>query len=445
MPKKASPRRSPRKAKKTSVVNLRFNDIPTQWYNILPDLPVPLPPPQDPQKGPSRLQNLPNLMIGECLKQEFSTERWIDIPGGVLDLYAKAGRPRPLFRATNLEKRLGTPARLYYKGEFMSPTGSHKVNTALAQCWYAKRQGFERVTTETGAGQWGTALAYAAAVTGLKCTVFWVRSVFNWKKDRLSFMKLLGADVYASPSPVTEVGKALYDQNPEHVGSLGIAISEGLEDSQKDPKATYCLGSVLNHVLMHQSIIGLEAKKQFALFDDYPDIVISCLGGGSNFGGFALPFVADVLKKGKKTKFIASQSEVAPNLQGKYEYDFADYAEMTPMLKMYTLGHKTDMEPVKGDGLRYHGCSPILSLLRNKGYIDTIAYPRDEKHVFEAAKMFMEAEGWLPAPESAYSVCCAIDEAIKCRESGKKKTIAFNISGHGFLDISGYRAVLGLE
>jgi tryptophan synthase beta chain len=212
----------------------------------------------------------------------------------------------------------------------MSPTGSHKVNTALAQCWYAKRQGFERVTTETGAGQWGTALAYAAAVTGLKCTVFWVRSVFNWKKDRLSFMKLLGADVHASPSPITEVGKALYDQNPEHVGSLGIAISEGLEDSQKDPKATYCLGSVLNHVLMHQSIIGLEAKKQFALFDDYPDIVISCLGGGSNFGGFALPFVADVLKKGKKIKFIASQSEVAPNLQGKYEYDFADYAEITP-------------------------------------------------------------------------------------------------------------------
>jgi len=445
MPKKASPRRSPRKAKKTSVVNLRFNDIPTQWYNILPDLPVPLPPPQDPQEGPSRLQNLPNLMIGECLKQEFSTERWIDIPGGVMDLYAKAGRPRPLFRATNLEKRLGTPARLYYKGEFMSPTGSHKVNTALAQCWYAKRQGFERVTTETGAGQWGTALAYAAAVAGLKCTVFWVRSVFNWKKDRLSFMKLLGADVHASPSPITEVGKALYDQNPEHVGSLGIAISEGLEDSQKDPKATYCLGSVLNHVLMHQSIIGLEAKKQFALFDDYPDIVISCLGGGSNFGGFALPFVADVLKKGKKIKFIASQSEVAPNLQGKYEYDFADYAEITPMLKMYTLGHKTDMEPVKGDGLRYHGCSPILSLLRNKGYIDTIAYPRDEKRVFEAAKMFMEAEGWLPAPESAYSICCAIDEAIKCRESGKRKTIAFNISGHGFLDISGYRAVLGLE
>ncbi len=427
-----------------SMVNLGPQDLPTRWYNIIPDLPEPLPPPQDPPDGPSRVKNLPNLMIGECLKQEFSQERWIDIPAEIMDLFAKAGRPRPLFRATNLEKRLQTPARLYYKGEFFSPTGSHKVNTALAQCWYAKQQGFERVTTETGAGQWGTALSYAAAVTGLKCTVFWVRSVYNWKKDRLSFMKLLGAEVYASPSPETEFGRSLYEKDPNHVGSLGIAISEGLEDSQKDPRATYSLGSVLNHVLMHQTIIGLEAQKQFALFDDYPDLVISCLGGGSNFGGFALPFIADVLKKGKKTRFIAAQSQVAPNLQGQYTYDFADYAEITPMLKMYTLGHKADMKPVKGDGLRYHGCSPILSLLRHQGVIETVAYPADERHVFENAKLFMETEGWLPAPESAYSICSAIDEAIKCRESGEKKAIAFNISGHGFLDIPGYRDVLGI-
>jgi len=426
-------------------VNLSVEDIPHQWYNIMPDLPEPLPPPKDPEKGESRLKNLPNLMIGECLKQEMSTDTWIDIPEEIRNLYAQAGRPRPLFRALSLEKKLGTPARMYYKSEFFSPTGSHKVNTALAQCWYAKQQGFERVTTETGAGQWGTALSYASAVTGMKCTVFWVRSVYNWKADRLAFMKLLGADVYASPSPMTEFGKTLYDKNPDHVGSLGIAISEGLEDSSKDPKATYCLGSVLNHVLIHQSIIGLETKKQFEKFDDYPDLVISCIGGGSNFGGFALPFVADVLKKGKKIKFIAAQSQVAPNLQGKYEYDFADYAETTPMLKMCTLGHKTDMEPIKGDGLRYHGCSPIISLLRNKGYIDTIAYPGDEKHVFEYAKLFMEAEGWLPAPESAYSVCCAIEEALKCKESGEKKVIAFNISGHGFLDIPGYKTVLGIK
>jgi tryptophan synthase beta chain len=428
-----------------NMVNLRHDEVPTRWYNIMPDLPEPLPPPKDPDEGPSRIENLPNMMIGECLQQEFSPERWIDIPGGVMDLYSKAGRPRPLFRATNLEKRLDTPARLYYKSEFFSPTGSHKVNTALAQCWYAKKQGFDRVTTETGAGQWGTALAYAAAVTGLRCTVFWVRSVYNWKQDRLSFMRLLGADIHASPSPITKVGSALYEENREHVGSLGIAISEGLEDAAGDPKATYALGSVLNHVLMHQTIIGQETQKQFEIFDDYPDVVISCLGGGSNFGGFALPFVGDVLTKGEKIQFIASQSEVAPNLQAPYEYDFADYAGMTPMLKMCTLGHKTDMEPIKGDGLRYHGCSPIVSFLRHKGYIDTVAYPEDERHVFENAKFFMESEGWLPAPESAYSVCCAIDEAIKCRESGEGKTIAFNVSGHGFLDIPGYRSVLGLE
>lgn len=430
---------------KNNMVNLKFDEVPNQWYNIIPDLPEPLPPPMDPEEGPSRIQNLSNLMTGECLNQEFSMVNRIDIPDEIMDLYSKAGRPRPLFRATNLEKRLDTPARLYYKSEFFSPTGSHKVNTALAQCWYAKKQGFNRVTTETGAGQWGTALSYAAAITGLKCTVFWVRSVYNWKEDRLFFMKLLGADVYASPSPMTEFGKTLYDKNPEHVGSLGIAISEGLEDSGNDPEATYCLGSVLNHVLMHQTIIGLETQKQFEIFDDYPDVMIACLGGGSNFGGFTLPFVGDVLKKGKKIQFIAAQSQVAPNLQGKYEYDFADYAEITPMLKMYTLGHKIDMEPIKGDGLRYHGCSPILSLLRNKGYIDTIAYPGDEKHVFEYAKIFMETEGWLPAPESAYAVCCAIEEALKCKESGEKKVIAFNVSGHGFLDIPGFREVMDLK
>ncbi|MBA7516164.1 Tryptophan synthase beta chain [subsurface metagenome] len=430
---------------KNNMVNLKFDEVPNQWYNIIPDLPEPLPPPMDPEEGPSRIQNLANLMTGECLNQEFSTENRIDIPDEIMDLYSKAGRPRPLFRATNLEKRIDTPARLYYKSEFFSPTGSHKVNTALAQCWYAKKQGFKRVTTETGAGQWGTALSYAAAITGLKCTVFWVRSVYNWKEDRLFYMKLLGADVYASPSPMTEFGKTLYDKNPEHVGSLGIAISEGLEDSGNDPEATYCLGSVLNHVLMHQTIIGLETQKQFEIFDDYPDVMIACLGGGSNFGGFTLPFVGDVLKKGKKIQFIAAQSQVAPNLQGKYEYDFADYAEITPMLKMYTLGHKVDMEPIKGDGLRYHGCSPIISLLRNKGYIDTIAYPGDEKHVFEYAKIFMETEGWLPAPESAYAVCCAIEEALKCKESGEKKVIAFNVSGHGFLDIPGFRTVMDLK
>jgi len=426
----------------TRQVNIALSEMPTQWYNILPDLPEPLPPPMDPEGGPSRIANLPKMMIGECLKQEFSQDRWIDIPPGIQDLYAQAGRPRPLFRAMNLEKRLGTPARMFYKSEFFSPTGSHKVNTALPQAYYAKQEGFERLTTETGAGQWGTALAYAASLMGLKCTVYWVRAVHDWKADRKSLMELFGAEVFASPSQRTKSGKALFDKNPKHPGSLAIAISEGLEDSLADPKATYSLGSVLNHVLLHQTIIGLETKKQFAKLGEYPDVVISCLGGGSNFGGFAIPFLHDVLVEKKKIKFIAAQTQSTPNLQGEYRYDFADHAEMTPMLKMMTLGHKIEPPPIKGDGLRYHGCSPILSLLRHKGYIDTVAYPIDEKYVFERARTFIQCEGYIPAPESAYSVAAAMDEAEKCKKTGEKKVIAFNVSGHGFLDLPGYREVL---
>jgi tryptophan synthase beta chain len=424
---------------------LDVDELPTRWYNVVPDLPEPLPPPKDPEDGPSRIEQLPNMMIGECLKQEFSTDSWIDIPEGLRQLYLQAGRPRPLFRALSLEKALGTPARLYYKSEFYSPTGSHKVNTALAQAYYAREQGFERLTTETGAGQWGNALAYATALTGLKCTVYWVRAVYKWKAARLGFIKMLGGEVYASPSDRTESGRKLYEQNPDHPGSLGIAISEGLEDSKNDPKAAYCLGSVLNHVLLHQTVIGLETQRQFEKAGVYPDLVISCLGGGSNFGGFALPFMGDVLTKGKKIQFIAAQSQAAPNLQGEYRYNFADHAEITPMLKMCTLGHKAVLEPIKGDGLRYHGCSPIISLLRHHGYIDTIAYPQDEKRVFETAMRFVRSEGFLPAPESAYSVCCAIEEALKCKETGEDKVIAFNVSGHGFMDMEGYREVLGIE
>ena len=430
--------------KEKRQVTLPPEEMPRKWYNILPDLPEQLPPPQDPETGESRIKALPEVLLGECLKQEFSTERWIDIPEDLIELYMQAGRPRPMFRALSLEKRLGTPARMYYKGEFFSPTGSHKVNTAIAQSFYAREEGYERVTTETGAGQWGTALAYGASLAGLKCTVFWVRAVYNWKADRRSLMEMYGAEVHASPSDKTDVGRSLFEKNPNHNGSLGIAISEGLEDAKKDKKAIYCLGSVLNHVLMHQTIIGLETKKQFEIFGDYPDLVISCIGGGSNFGGFAIPFLHDVLKEGKKTKFIAAQSQVSPNLQGEYRYDFADYAEQTPLLKMYTLGHKIEMGPIKGDGLRYHGCSPILSLLRNKGYIDTIAYPQDEKKVFDLAKIFLQTEGYLPAPESAYSIACAIEEALKCKETGEEKVIAFNVSGHGFLDMPGFREVMGL-
>jgi tryptophan synthase beta chain len=258
-------------------------------------------------------------------------------------------------------------------------------------------------------------------------------------------MELLFADVYPSPSDKTKYGRKLIETDPDHPGSLGIAISEGIEDALGDEKAAYCLGSVLNHVLLHQTINGLETQKQFEVFEDYPDIMISCLGGGSNFGGFVLPFVGEVLRKEKKIKFIAAQSQAAPNLQGEYRYDFADVAGLTPMLKMYTLGHETKMEPIRGDGLRYHGCSPLLSLLRHHDLIDTVAYPTDEKKIFEAARIFFRTEGFLPAPESAYSVACAIDEAIKAREEGKKKVIAFNVSGHGFLDMEGYKDVLKLS
>ena len=424
-------------------INLQPEEIPTRWYNILPDLAKnlePLPPPQGEQ-----VENLPKMMMSTCLEQEFCDQTWIDIPKELLEIYSKVGRPRPLFRATNLEKKLGTPAKLFYKSEFFSPTGSHKVNTALAQAYYAKKLGIKRLTTETGAGQWGTALAYACSLTDLECTVYWVRAVHDWKHERRAFMKMLGAEVYASPSNKTEAGKSLYEKNHKHPGSLSIAISEGLEDSFNDSQASYSLGSVLNHVLTHQTIIGLETQKQFEKIDMYPDIMISCLGGGSNFGGFTLPFLGEVINKKKKIRFVAAQTQSSPNLQGEYKYDHADHAEMTPQLKMYTLGHKTEFKPVIGDGLRYHGCSPILSLLRNHGLIDTIAYPIDEKYVFEKAMLFMQTEGWLPAPESAYSIACAIDEAMKCKRTGEEKVIAFNISGHGFLDINGYKEVLGVK
>ncbi|MEW5994461.1 MAG: TrpB-like pyridoxal phosphate-dependent enzyme [Candidatus Zixiibacteriota bacterium] len=428
-------------------VNLTPEDIPRQWYNLVGDLPagMEMPPPRDPEEGPSRIERLPKILVEECLRQEMSRDTWIDIPEEVMALYQQIGRPRPLFRAKRLEQRLHTPARLYWKGELFSPTGSHKVNTAIAQAFYAKQQGFERVTTETGAGQWGSALALGASLNDMKCTVFWVRAVYGWKPERKNLMELLFADVNASPSDKTEYGRKLFEVDPDHPGSLGIAISEGIEDSLGDDNAAYCLGSVLNHVLLHQTVNGLETRKQFEIFDDYPEVMISCLGGGSNFGGFVLPFVGDVLTKGKKIRFIAAQSEAAPNLQGEYRYDFADVAELTPMLKMYTLGHKRQMEPIRGDGLRYHGCAPIISLLRHHGLIETVAYPTDEKKVFEAARTFFQTEGFLPAPESAYSVACAVDEAIKAREEGKERVVAFNVSGQGLLDMQGYKDVLGLS
>ncbi len=424
------------------LIQIPPDEMPSSWYNILPDLPEPLPPPVDPEEGEPRLKMLKEVLLKHCLEQEESSERWIKIPEGILELYEQAGRPRPLIRARRLEERLKTPARLYYKAEFYSPTGSHKVNTALAQAYYAQEEGYERLSTETGAGQWGTALAYAANLAGLELVIYWVRAVHEWKHERRGFMKTYNALVRASPSNHTEVGRSLLQEDSKHPGSLGIAVSEGLEEARRDPGTIYCLGSVLNHVLTHQTIIGLETKMQMEMVDDYPDVMISCLGGGSNFGGFVLPFVADALG-GRRIRFIATQSEAAPNLQGEYRYDYADHAELTPMLKMYTLGHKKEMRPIRADGLRYHGAAPIISLLRHEGYVDTIAYPADERYVFERTQTFIGAEGFLPAPESAYSVAGAIDEALRCKESGEEEVIAFNISGHGLLDIEAYREKLG--
>lgn len=422
-------------------ISLPIDEMPTTWYNILPDLPEPLPPPKEPDEGPSRLKFLSKTMIGECLKQESSSQRWVPIPEEVRTLYTQMGRPRPLYRARRLEKYLRLKkTRIYYKREDLSPTGSHKTNTAIAQAYFAAKEGKGTVVTETGEGQWGTALAYAARLLDLECVVFWVRSVYDWKYDRRTMMKLFGATVHASPSEKTRIGREILAKNPKHPGSLGIAVSEGLEYTEKSEKRVYCLGSVLNHVLMHQSIIGLETIKQFEMVDDNPDLIVACLGGGSNFGGIALPFVGEVLKKKRECEFLASQSMAAPNLvQGQYIYDFADVAEHTPLLKMYTLGHKTEMPPIKADGLRYHGAAPIISLLRNHGIVKATAYPTDEKAAFEAAKIFLQCEGWLIAPESSYAVRATIDEALKNEKAGEEKVICMNISGHGFLDISAYR------
>jgi tryptophan synthase beta chain len=427
-------------------INLPIDELPTKWYNITPDLPAPLPPPKEPETGSSRMEFLGKTMVHECLRQEMSNERWIPIPEEIRELYIQAGRPRPLYRARRLEKHLGLKrVRLYYKREDLSPTGSHKVNTALAQAFYAAREGKTTLVTETGAGQWGSALSYAAALMGLKCVIFWVRAVYNWKTDRRTLMKLMGAEVHASPSKETNIGRTLLAKDLNHQGSLGIAVSEGLEYAETHEGSVYCLGSVLNHVLIHQSIIGLETIKQFEIADDSPDLIIGCLGGGSNFGGIAIPFAGEVLQKKRKCEFLAAQSEAAPNLvKGEYRYDFGDVAEHTPLLKMYTLGHKKEMVPIKADGLRYHAAAPLISALRYHNIVKAVAYPADEKAIFEAARIFLQTEGWLAAPESSYAIRAGIDEALKAEKAGEEKVICMNISGHGFLDLQAYKEKLSI-
>jgi len=428
-------------------IALPIGEFPTKWYNIIPDLPESLPPPKEPETGSSRMEFLGRTMIKECLGQEMSSQNWISIPEEIRELYIHMGRPRPLYRAKRLEKSLGLKkVKLFYKREDLSPTGSHKTNTAIAQAYYAMKEGKTTLNTETGAGQWGTALAYAAKLLDLDCVVFWVRSVYDWKIDRKTLMNLLGAKVFASPSKETRIGRETLSKTPNSPGSLGIAISEGLEYTETHENSVYCLGSVLNHVMTQQSVIGLETIKQFDIVDEKPDLIVGCLGGGSNFGGIALPFIGEVLKGKRECEFLAAQSAAAPNLEkGEYRYDFGDVAEHTPLLKMYTLGHKSDMVPIKADGLRYHAAGPIVSLLRKHNIVKAVTYPLDEKSIFEAARMFLQTEGWLPAPESSYAIRAGIDEAFKTEKAGIAKTICMNISGHGWLDLEAYRERLQFQ
>ena len=419
------------------IIFLDQKSIPTHYYNILPDLPKPLSPPLHPEtKKPLTPDDLAPLFPQELIKQEMSQEKMIEIPDEVRKAYLLY-RPSPLIRARRLEKELDTPAKIYYKHEGVSPSGSHKPNTAIAQAYYNKKEGVKRITTETGAGQWGSAISYACNYFGLDCTVYMVRVSFDQKPYRKIMMKLYGAECIPSPSEETKTGKSFLKNDPNTPGSLGMAISEAVEDAATHDDAKYSLGSVLNHVLLHQTIIGLEAKKQMEIAGDYPDIIIGCHGGGSNFAGISFPFLEEKLKKGKNIRAIAVEPKVCASLtNGKYEYDFGDSAGMTPLLLMHTLGHGFVPPTIHAGGLRYHGAAPIVSLLHKEKIIEAIAY--EQKEIFEAATLFARNQGIIPAPESAHAVKAAIDEAKKCKESGEKKTILFNLSGHGHFDMSAY-------
>ncbi|AHF79647.1 TrpB-like pyridoxal phosphate-dependent enzyme [Thermococcus paralvinellae] len=421
---------------------LKPEEMPKKWYNILPDLPEPLAPPLDPETDePINPEKLKRIFAEELVKQEISSKRFIEIPEEILEMYAKIGRPTPLFRATHLEKALKTPAKIYFKYEGATITGSHKINTALAQAYYAKNQGIERLVTETGAGQWGTALSLAGALFGLKIRVYMARASYQQKPYRKILMQTYGAEIFPSPSDRTNVGRKFLAQDPNHPGGLGIAISEAIEDVLNDENARYSLGSVLNHVLMHQTIIGEEARLQMELLGEEPTTIIGCVGGGSNFGGLAYPFVRDVLKGKTEYEFYAIEPRAAPSMtRGVYTYDYGDSGRLTPKIKMHTLGHTYYVPPIHAGGLRYHGLAPTLSILINHGIVKPRAYHQTE--VFEAAVLFARTEGIVPAPESAHAIKGAIDLALEAKEKGEEKVILFNLSGHGLLDLKGYEDFL---
>ncbi len=420
-------------------VTLEADELPTAWYNLLADLREPPPPPLNPAtREPVGPEDLAPLFPKELIRQEVTTERYVQIPEEVRSAYLLLNRPSPLQRAVHLEEYLRTPAQIYFKREDLSPTGSHKPNTAFAQAYYNRREGVERLVTETGAGQWGSALALAARHFGLDCTVFMVRASFDQKPYRQHLMRLYGAEVDSSPSARTEFGRALREQRPDHPGSLGVAISEALEYTVRTPGAKYALGSVLNHVLLHQSVIGLETLEQLKRIDVTPDVMIGCVGGGSNFAGFAYPMIGAELRAGhRRTTFLAVEPVAVPSMtQGQYEYDFGDTGKMTPLLKMYTLGSAFIPSPIHAGGLRYHGCAPSLSALVHQGIVQPIAVDQNES--FEAGRIFATTEGIVPAPESCHAVRAAIDRALDAKRSGERTTIVFNLSGHGLLDLAGY-------
>jgi tryptophan synthase beta chain len=416
---------------------LEESRIPKTWYNIQADLPKPLPPVLHPgTHKPIGPDDLAPLFPLELILQEVSTEREIDIPGPVRDVY-RQWRPSPLYRARRLEAALKTPARIYYKYEGVSPSGSHKPNTAIPQAFYNREAGIKRLSTETGAGQWGSSLSFAGSVFGLEVQVFMVRVSYNQKPYRRALMETYGARCIASPSNETNSGRAILAKSPDHPGSLGIAISEAVEIAAQRDDTKYALGSVLNHVLMHQTIIGTEAMAQLEMANDYPDVIVGCTGGGSNFAGIAFPFLGAQLRGGKKVRIVAVEPAACPSLtRGRYAYDFGDTAHLTPLTKMHTLGSTFTPPGFHAGGLRYHGMAPLVSHIKELGLIEAVGY--QQLQCFEAGVQFARAEGIVPAPEANHAVKGAIDEAIRCREEGVSRAILFNLCGHGHFDMQAY-------
>jgi tryptophan synthase beta chain len=419
---------------------LRESELPTHWYNIIPDMPGPLAPVLHPGTlQPVTPEDLLPLFPMGLIEQEMSPERWVKIPDEVREIY-RIWRPTPLFRAVRLEKALGTPARIFYKYEGVSPAGSHKPNTAVPQAYYNKIFGTKRIATETGAGQWGCSMALACSMFGLECTVYMVKVSFSQKPYRKSMMQLWGADVLASPSERTQAGRGVLAGDPDNMGSLGIAISEAVEDAATHEDTRYALGSVLNHVCLHQTVVGLEARKQLDMAGAYPDVVIGCHGGGSNFAGISFPFLADKAA-GKPVRVVAAEPTSCPTLtKGVYAFDYGDTARMAPIAKMYTLGHDFMPPGIHAGGLRYHGASPLVSQLVHAGLVEARAVHQTAS--FEAAVQFARTEAIVPAPESSHAIRVAIDEALRAKEEGRERTILFNLSGHGHMDMAAYDAYL---